>query len=133
MQFVTTFILLSLAGLVNALYLAWKHYAKKPLVCPIGDDCAEVVETRWAKIFGVRNDVLGTLFFAGLLVVGIGLAVYPQFTNVIIQLLVIATGLGVLFSIFLMYVQKFIIKKYCFYCVVSALITILLFINSFAL
>ena len=36
---------------------------------------------------------------------------------------------ALLFSIFLVYLQKYVIKEYCFYCLISALVSLLIFLN----
>ena len=134
MQFLTTFIVLAAVGLMDAGYLAYQHYFKKtPLVCPIGDDCHTVVESRWGNIFGVRNEALGVLYYFTVLIGGVALAAAPTTYHANLgMLLVFETGIGVLFSLFLTGVQAFSIKSYCFYCLMSALIALLLFLNSFA-
>ena len=134
MPFLTTFILLSATGLVNAGYLTYQHYfEKKPLVCPIGHDCNAVVESKWGNFLGVRNEVLGVLFYAGMLI-GILISIAaPGLIPNINFLLFAGAGIGLLFSIILVLIQKFAIKDYCFYCLISAGISLLLFVNSLAI
>ncbi len=48
-------------------------------------------------------------------------------------LILISAGIGLLFSTFLILIQLIKIKDYCFYCMVSALITLILFLNSLIL
>ena len=68
MSFNITLILLSFLGLVNAVYLTYKHYfTAKPLVCPINHDCNAVLNSRWSNILGIRNEILGVLFYGGML------------------------------------------------------------------
>ena len=132
MEFIATFIALAAGGLINASYLTYKHFQKKPLVCPIGHDCNAVTESRWGNIFGVRNEILGVVFYALVLLGAISLTALPGifiFSNLKLYL-VILTGGGLVFSIFLTLVQKFAIKSYCFYCLISAIISLFLFLNS---
>ena len=125
-EFFASLIVLSFLGVVNASYLTWKHYRKQPLECPITGGCEAVVESRWSKIFFVRNEVLGVLHY--LFVLAAALAIF--FVQADIKtFLIFETGGALLFSIFLVYVQAKIIKKYCFYCLVSALISLLIFLN----
>lgn len=134
MTFKATFIVLAFAGLVNAGYLTYKHYfEKKPLVCPIGHDCNAVVESRWGNIFGIRNEILGVAYYSAMLFFGIASVCWPNLLTFLPSLVIIAASLGLVFSIFLTLVQKFAIKDYCFYCLISAVISLLLFINSFYL
>ena len=133
MPFIATFIVLAFAGLINALYLSYKHFQKKPLVCPITHDCNAVVESKWGKIFGVRNEILGLLFYAGMLIAGIVNAVVPLAIPKITLYLLLGAGIGLAFSVFLTLLQKFVIRDYCFYCLISAGVSLLLFLNSLAL
>jgi len=125
------FIVLSVLGIANAAYLVKQHYKKKPLICPLDHDCSVVTESRWSHIFFIRNEILGLSFFLVLLG-GILLSIFaPSLKTTIIFLLPFVTGLGLLFSVFLLLVQIYAIKDYCFYCLISALLTLLLFMVSF--
>lgn len=132
--FLASFITLAVAGILDAGYLVWKHYQhnSKPLVCPLDHDCSKVTESKWSTIFIVRNEVLGLLFYVSMLVAGILMFMMPAFPY-LVSSIKIATGFGVLFSLFLLWVQIYKVKDYCFYCLISALVTLLLFVNSFFL
>lgn len=126
-QFITTLIVLSLLGIVNTVYLIWKSRIKEPLVCPIGQDCNKVLNSKWNKIFFIKNDILGLLFYVGV-IVGVVLLLF-EFNGAILKILTIGSGIGVLFSGFLIFIQAKIIKNYCFYCLISAFINVLIFLN----
>jgi uncharacterized membrane protein len=130
MQSIATFIVLSAAGLINAGHLAYKHFEKKPLVCPINHNCNAVVESRWGNMLGVRNEILGVIYYGAVLAGGLLLAIAPAAIPNLTLLLLLATGIGLIFSIFLTALQAFVIKDYCFYCLTSALVALLLFANS---
>lgn len=132
--YVVSFITLSILGLLNSGYLLYKHYTKKqkPLICPMNHDCSKVTESKWSHIFLIRNEFLGVLFFLGMLTL---ILIYHLFSVMdfgISILIFIMSSIGLLFSIFLVLVQAFILKDYCFYCLISAIITFLLFLNSIA-
>ncbi len=133
MTFVATFIVLAIAGIFNTGYLVSQHLKTKPLVCPLDHDCSVVTESRWSKIFGVRNDYLGFVFYSLLFLGILGKIILPSYAQSLATLLVLGTGAGLIFSIFLVFLQIFVIKDYCFYCMISALLALLLFINSLAL
>ena len=126
-QFITTLIVLGLLGFVDTIYLIWKSRGKKPLVCPIGDDCNKVLESKWSKIFFVKNDILGLLFYIGIIIGAVLLLL--EFNEKIKMILIFASGIGVLFSGFLVFIQVKVIKNYCFYCLISAFINVLIFLN----
>lgn len=133
LPFIVTFIVLSLGGAINAGYLFYQHRKRKPLVCPMNHDCSVVTESKWSHVFGVRNEVLGFLFYCVLLA-GIFMSVFmPELIRPMPFFLFLATSAGLLFSLFLIFLQKFVIKDYCFYCLISAIISLFLFLNSLAL
>ncbi|MDO8511593.1 MAG: vitamin K epoxide reductase family protein [Nanoarchaeota archaeon] len=134
--FTASFITLAIAGIADAGYLVWKHYRHNagPLVCPLDHDCSKVTESRWSTIFWVRNEVLGLLFYISMLAAGLMVFFMPGLALVslpLTSLIKVAAGAGLLFSLFLLWVQLYKIKDYCFYCMLSALINLLLFVNSF--
>ncbi len=133
--FLVTFIVLALLGAINSGHLVWNHYkhSKEPLACPFNHQCTDVTESKWASIFYIRNDTIGFLFYLAILVSAILMQFISALATTLPFYFVLATGGALLFSIFLIGVQVFAIKNYCFYCIVSALITLLIFINSFAL
>ena len=126
-QFVVTLIVLGLLGIINTSYLIWKSRKKQPLVCPIGEDCNAVLNSKWNKIFFIRNDILGLLFYVGV-IIGAFLLFFDM-DGIVKTSLISVSGFVVLFSGFLVFVQAKIIKNYCFYCLISALINVLIFLN----
>ena len=128
-QFIVTLIVLAVLGIADSGYLTYKHFNKKEkLVCPIGGNCEEVIESKWGKIFGIKNEILGLFFYIGILILGIYL-IYNE--NLFVKMILFWGSLiGVLFSLFLIFVQSKILKKYCFYCLISAFITGLIFVNT---
>lgn len=130
MIFETLFLVLSILGIADAGYLAYKHTRKQPLICPIGDNCSAVTESRWSHLFGVRTEVLGLLYYSGLLCAMLSVLFFSPLSKDVVLFLPWVTGCGVLFSLFLVSLQAFVIKKYCFYCLLSALISLLLFLTS---
>ena len=133
MPFQATFIVLSVMGILDAGYLNYRHAQrhKMPLVCPLNHNCGVVTESKWSHLFGVRNEVLGLLFYLVMLGVILGVVFLPEKAIFLQSFLKLTSGVGVLYSAFLVSLEIFVIKDYCFYCLVSVLITVLIFINSF--
>ncbi|MDP2630366.1 MAG: vitamin K epoxide reductase family protein [Candidatus Uhrbacteria bacterium] len=129
----TPYIVLSFLGILDAGYLAYKHLQKKPLVCPINHMCEEVTDSKWANMFGIRNEYMGLTYYIALFAGGIATILYPSYKPLLHLLLFGASVLGVIYSLFLVSLQAFFINNYCFYCMISALLTFLIFLNSAAL
>ena len=130
MPFVTTFILLSILGVIDAGYLFHSHRKEKPLICPLDHPCDVVTESKWARMLGVRNETLGLLYYVVLFVGIVWAVMAPAASPLLFKLLFFAALGGFLFSLFLVYLQIVVIKNYCFYCMISAGISFLLFLNS---
>lgn len=129
-SYIASFLVLCLVGAFNAGYLVWTHRKKKPLVCPLDHDCSTVTESKWSRIFFIRNDTLGLMFFLALLLGSLVAFFLPIRGSFLLWCIFLATSGGLLFSVFLIAVQVYVLKDYCFYCCISALITLLLFLNS---
>ena len=126
-QLIASLAVLSIAGIADSTYLAWKHTRKQPLVCPLNHTCDVVTESSWSKILGIRNEFLGVLYYVFMLAGAFALFFY-NFQRLPI-ILITASGSAFLFSIFLVYLQAKAIKNYCFYCLISAGINLLIFLN----
>ena len=126
-QFFSTLIVLGILGVVDTSYLIWKSRKKQPLVCPIGEKCNIVLNSKWNKIFFIRNDVLGLLFYISV-IIGAFLLFFNA-NGIVKTFLTFGSGFGFLFSVFLVLVQTKILKNYCFYCLISAFLNLLIFLN----
>ena len=114
---------LSLVGFFVALYLwLYKIGAIGALQCGTGG-CETVQTSRYADLFGVPVAFYGVAGYAVLL--GLSVAgLQPRLLgarSVTVALAVLATG-GFLFSLYLTYLELFVIHAICRWCVVSAVI-----------
>ncbi|MBI2146735.1 vitamin K epoxide reductase family protein [Candidatus Woesearchaeota archaeon] len=134
-SFIASFLALATGGIITSGYLVWQHYhrQRQPLLCPLNHDCSKVTESRWSHLFYVRNEVLGLLFYVGMITAALLLILDVPLPIQLQWWMRLAAGGGTLFSLVLVYLQVKVIKDYCFYCLISAVLTMLLFINSFFL
>ena len=130
MVFSATFFVLTILGIADAGYLVYKHLTHNPLVCPLDHDCSVVTESKWSKVFGVRNEFLGLGFYILAFLGILSVVLLPNFAPIVKTLLITGSFGGFLFSVFLTSISFFVIKDYCFYCLVSFGISLLLFLNS---
>ncbi|OGH13830.1 MAG: hypothetical protein A2860_02320 [Candidatus Levybacteria bacterium RIFCSPHIGHO2_01_FULL_37_33] len=124
---------LSIGGIIDTSYLLYQHYKKRPLICPMDHDCSVVTESKWSKVFFVRNEILGWSFYLLMLIFIILSVILPNFSSKIYLFLFLSSFVGVIFSAFLVYMQIYKIRDYCFYCLISSFLTLLIFINSILL
>ncbi len=112
-------IALSLIGLLDAAYVYYTQKTGKTLRCLIGKSCDIVTKSRYARTFGIDNSAAGMAYYAALIafvaLLQLGIAV-PW------QLAFAASLAASLFSLYLVYLQSFVIKELCDYCMLSALI-----------
>lgn len=129
-----TLLLLAFLGIVDSGYIAWKHSRKEPLACPVGENsCNIVTKSKWSEIFGIRNEVLGIIYYLVIGILGLTILFNQSYQSLAINILLFCSSIGLLFSLFFVYVQAGIIKKYCFYCLISAILSVLIFLNVLGL
>jgi len=126
---------LSAIGISETAYLIRKRIASEKPICPIGDNCALVLTSKYNKIFSIPNDILGLLFYitasfiASFLVIGVEPLVLWSF------IFKLSIALGSLLSLFLIYLQWRVIRAWCFWCLISAftiwLMGIIIIVGSF--
>ena len=115
-------------GLFVAGYLAYVESAEVRAVCgPVGD-CNTVQQSEYARLFGVLP--VGVLGLAGYVAIGVAWVVNRMGDRRASSLAWIAltwmTLLGVLFSIYLTFLEPFVIGATCIWCLSSAVIMNLL-------
>jgi len=131
LQYIASLIVLAFIGIIDAGYLAWHSLTKKLLVCPLNGSCEAVIESKWSRTFGVKNEFLGILYYISVLIGAFIVAYYD--IRLITLGLIVASSFALLFSVFLVYLQAKVIKQYCFYCMISAIVNLLIFLNTLLL
>ena len=122
-------LVLAIAGIGVAGYLTYVHYNLSALVCTFGG-CETVQTSRYAVLAGVPVAVLGLLMY--LAVTGL---VLVRATRRDLQLHLTATTFGIVlaglvFAIYLTYLEVAVIHAICQWCVMSALLTVGLVISE---
>lgn len=112
-------IALALAGLLDAAYVFYTQSTGKTLRCILGKSCDIVTKSRYAKTFGIDNSAAGMAYY--LLLIAANALVASG--HPVPWLLPIAASLAAsLFSLYLVYLQLFVIHELCDYCMLSAVI-----------
>lgn len=123
------FPLLCLLGLGVAGYLAYVESAQVQAVCgPVGD-CNTVQQSKYARLFGVLPiGVLGMTGFIAILITTMIQRTSSGRQSAYAALAILAmTTFGVLFSIYLTFLEPFVIGATCAWCLTSAIIMTILF------
>ena len=112
--------LLSLFGLADALYLTIEHVTGQSVRCTIISGCSEVLSSPYAVVAGVPLAVIGAAaYFTVFSLATLGAFGY-RIAGTLLTPLVIAMFLV---SLWLIYLQAFVIREFCQYCLLSAAIT----------
>ena len=119
--------LLSLLGLADALYLTIEHVTGQSVRCTIISGCSEVLSSPYAVVAGIPLAVFGaaayfTVFSLAILAVFGYRSAGTLLTPVVIAMFVV--------SLWLIYLQAFVIREFCQYCLLSAAITTALLITT---
>jgi uncharacterized membrane protein len=115
--------LLAVVGLADSIYLTVEHLAGRSVPCTITGGCEQVLSSAYSTVGPIPLSALGALaYFAAF-----SLATLAAFGNRKagdLMLYLVAMMLAV--SVYLFVLQAFVLKAFCQFCLLSAVITLLL-------
>ncbi len=119
---------LSLVGLFASLYLLYTYTSpSRPMVC-IGTGCEAVRASAYSTLWGVSMPVFGVLGYTLLAIIIIAESLFSaRLARWARYAFLGMTGFGFLFSLYLEYLQGFVIHAYCAWCVTSGVAMTALF------
>lgn len=134
-RWVVAVILLSVVGVADSSYLLWKHRRSTPLTtgsggparCP-ANGCDLVTQGEYGEIRGIPVAASGVVGYLTLLALSV-LAVALGDRN-LMRMIFAISGIGVMVSAFLVYLQVGVIRAVCPWCMLSAFTMTTLFILS---
>jgi uncharacterized membrane protein len=109
----------SLVGIVDALYLTIQHITGESVRCTLSG-CSEVLSSEYATIAGVPLALVGAVAYFTVFSLATLAAFGYSFAW---KLLSIVVGLMFLTTLWLLYLQAFVIGHFCQYCLLSAAVT----------
>ena len=112
--------IVSLIGLADSIYLTIEHMTGQSVRCTVISGCSEVLSSPYATVRGYPLALIGaaayfTVFSLALLA-AFG---YRQLG----RLCAVLVGLMFLMTLWLLYLQAFVIGHFCQFCLLSALVT----------
>jgi len=113
----------ALIGIADTMYLIWHKIQGTDVAC-IGfpeEWCRKVQNAPQSKMFGIPNSLLGFCMYVAILIF---LLSQPNAPFWPVQLIV---AFGFAFSMYFTYVQAFVLRAFCTWCVVSALNFVVMF------
>jgi uncharacterized membrane protein len=112
--------LLSLFGIADALYLTIEHVTGQSVRCTILSGCSEVLSSPYAVVAGIPLAAVGAAAYF----TAFSLATLAAFGYRFAGRLLTAVVVAMFFvSVWLFYLQAFVIRQFCQYCLLSAAIT----------
>lgn len=123
------FLVIILIGLADSMYLSLTVLLDIAPVCGPLHGCETVAASPYSRLLGIPLAYLGVLYYAA------GSLIAPFFlTSKRARLFGVLYGLvGVLMSVWFVYIQAVIIGALCIYCLISAGATVFLFVLGIAI
>jgi uncharacterized membrane protein len=120
--------LVSLLGLADAIYLTVEHITGQSVRCTIVAGCQEVLSSSYSVLAGVPLAAIGAAAYFSVFSLATLAAFGYRFAG---QLLLPLVAVMCIASIWLIYLQAFVIRAYCQYCLFSAAVSFVLTILVF--
>lgn len=120
-------VLLLLSGFIFSLFI----YSKTPKFCRKGENCDLVIGSKYGKIFGIDLSLYGALYYLINLFLSISLYfnLFVNKNDLILLILAVYITIGFVFSIYLLFIQLFVIKKVCKKCMIVFFVNLFLLIT----
>jgi uncharacterized membrane protein len=121
-------IILAIAGLAISAYLTYTHFNEAALVCSIGG-CETVQSSRYSTIGPVPIAMLGIAMFLAVITLAVvrlkNLAFPGRETASLLAWGMLLTG--ILYYVYLTYVELFVLNAICQWCVLSSIAALAIF------
>ena len=118
----------SIIGLLDSIYLTVEHLAGRSVQCTILHGCGEVLSSSYASVRGIPLALIGAIAYF----IVFSLATLAAFGyKSAARLLPVVVGVMFLTTLWLFYLQAFVIRAFCQFCLLSALVTVVLTILVF--
>ena len=112
--------LVSLIGLADSIYLTVEHLTGQSVRCTITSGCSEVLSSPYATVRGYPLAALGAIayfvFFSLATLAAFGYRSIGKFLTPLVAAMFLTT-------LWLFYLQAFVIQHFCQFCLLSALVT----------
>jgi len=112
--------LVSLIGLGDAIYLTVQDLTGESLRCTIISGCSEVLSSKYAHVGPVPLAAIGAIAYFVVFSLAVLAAFGYGFARPLILIIVILMFLA---TLWLLYLQAFVIRHFCQYCLLSAAVT----------
>ena len=119
---------LSLLGIAVSAYVWRSQRSNQPITCWT-KDCDRIIRSPYSRLLGIHNSAIGFWLFLFIFLMTslhqLDLEPWPHRTLLAVTLLSL---IGTLVSLYLTYIQLFVLKGICNWCLTSALLILAIFI-----
>ena len=106
----------ALAGIGVAAYLTWSRFSDGQVVCVAGGGCETVEKSEYSEIAGIPVALLGLVSYSVILALVIWDSPLARLGAATLALV------GVIFAVYLVVVQLFVIDAVCIWCMINDLV-----------
>lgn|SRR3989338_1614719 len=126
MNTTTILYVFSSIGVLDTLYLLWHKIMGTEVACPFfpKEWCMKVQHSPQSKTLGIPNSLAGLVMYALIIVLTY---LFAEGSAQFWPLQAVVT-FGFLFSMYFTYVQAFVLRAFCTWCVVSAINFLIMFL-----
>lgn len=97
----------------------------------MGGNYNDVLDGKFSKFFDIEIEMIGLVYYFFLLIGYVWLTFFGAINySALLTYLLIVTTIGFLFSLYLIFVQLVYTKKWCYWCLTSSIVTIIIFVLS---
>jgi uncharacterized membrane protein len=117
--------IVALVGMIDSIYLTVHHYTGEKVPCSVTGGCETVLSSLYSEIAGIPLALFGALAYFTVFSLATLAAFGDNRTWKILSVIVV---LMAIFSLWLIYLQAFVIGAFCQFCLLSAGTTFTLFL-----
>lgn len=117
----------SLLGFGVSAFLFYEYTVSGSVLCPIGGGCDIVRASPFANFFGIPIPIFGIVYYLTMAILAV-VHSHQLPHKLVRKLQVLSAAAAVAFGIYLTFLEAFVIKAYCFWCVLSFIISVIIFL-----
>lgn len=115
----------SILGLIISAFLTYEYLQPNPVICPLtGNGCELVRKSEYSKFLGVSIPYIGIAYY--FIAAAISIYLTQNYKKIVDQIRLLASFASFLFGVYLTYLEAYVIKAFCFWCVSSFIVSIII-------
>jgi len=120
-------------GFFLARFIKNKKKEKKRLVCPLRSDCTTVIHSSYSRFAGIPVERIGMFYYALVVLFYFAIIFSLPGAEFAYDIAIWISSIAFVFSIYLVMIQIFKLKQFCFWCLCSAVICLVIFAGTMVL